>query len=956
MDSRRTRTSGQSLFNMLEQELIMQTIIELVGWALVHSLWQASIVGVLCWIVLRSLHQFAASSKCSMATLALVTIPMLAVCSASLHVPSPPQAETQPVAVVPNVEQSAGRIELEPVVVNSPTSTDATIAEPESAQAAESIVVPSKPRGLYIRPWLGSIVAIWAIGVAFLCTRLLTSWLSLRRLVAAAYPPADKAILTRFERLTERVQVRRPVVLLETTALVVPMVVGWIKPIVIVPTAMLSGMTTIQVEAILAHELAHILRHDYALNVAQNFIETIFFYHPAVWWISQQIREERENCCDDVATTICGSPTEYVRALTALEQLRSHASPIVVSAKGGTLLKRVRRILNVDAAPQRSGLLVPISMVATILVLGFVAGLQSVAGRPTASINFPVDLRDADRNELSQLLLDRWQRLDGPYNGGQPRKTSVDERVIANQRINRVRTTIGESIVSLKLSPQDVARLKQLRSWQNKRVLHPIAEAQNWLNNIATVTTDPIRRSFTGMPVTTESQLRLGKPVAVDDMNHLNFGPAGDNGLRMAWTPSPANDTYILGDLITCQLTLWNTGEQSITYGSEFYENGYSPVPAVDLRFATADGRSIKVKSARLHLPSTKMRWQIEPGQSAVIRGYTMKLGRGDSRELNSFWGDRWANAFMSHEAIGLVSGEEVTLTAHLPSPGPDGIGSSELNFSTLQSGGLKFKAISADQVPVWTATTAGTWPMATGARLKVKRSVFHGSDVRTTAELSWPTADKASTSKASIDVASDAFAVREPWAVVWERDQSLLWIGSLQYGRNRGTKNRPVVGDRLKRVDFSDPKRVVVATFSAWPSKNGPSAECRAAMHKHITFPNDGVIYSRRFHDTQPGYGSRSLAQRAIPIHLDKDKGMFYLPGSKPEPLTNLAGVLRTQAAIRLKEWQSWNKKESAVPLKHSRPYISLQHRSKLSKALHDQIAAACVKAGIGASTLPPD
>lgn len=934
----------------------MQNVIEFVGWVLVHSLWQASIIGLLCWIILRSTHQFTASSKCSMATLALVTIPVLAIYSASLHVPLPVQPDAQPIAGIENVEQSSKPVEFVPIVVHSSVPKDATVVEHESATATEPSAVQPALGEIDIRPWLGTIVAIWAIGVAFLCTRLLTGWLSLRRIIATACLPTDKALLTRFERLIEHVQLKRFVVLLETTQSVVPMVVGWIKPVVIVPTAMLSGMTAIQVEAILAHELAHIRRQDYVLNILQNFIDTIFFYHPAVWWISKQIREERENCCDDVATAICGSPTEYVRALTALEQLRSHASPIVVSATGGTLLKRVRRLLNVDAPTQHSGLLIPISMVAIVFALGLITGLQPVQGRPTAAINFPVELQDAASNELSQLLLDRWQRLDGPFNGGKPRKTSVDERVIANQRINRVRTTIGESIDSLKLSPQDVARLKQLRTWQNKRVQHPIAEAKNWLNNIATVTTDPIRRSFTGMPVTTESQLRLGKPVTVDDMAQLNFGPAGNNGLRMDWTPSPANGTYILGDLITCQLTLWNTGEQSITYGSEFYENGYSPVPAVDLRLTTADGRSIKLKSARLQLPSTKMRWQIEPGQAAVIRGYTMKLGRGDSRELNSFWGDRWANAFMSHEASGLVSGEEVTLTAHLHSPGPDGIGSSQLNFNTLQSGRLKFKAISADEVPAWTATTAGTWPMANGATLKVKRSVFHGSDVQTTAELSWPTADKASTSKASIDVASDAFAVREPWAVVWERDQSLLWIGSLQYGRNRGTKNRPVAGDRLKRVDFSDPKRVVVATFSAWPSQNGPSAECRAAMHKHITFPNDGVIYSRRFHDTRAGYGSRSLAQLAIPIHLDKDKGMFYLPGGKPEPLTNLADVLRTQAAIRLKEWQSWNKKESAVSLEHSRPYISLQHRSKLSKVLHDQIAAACTKAGIGASTLPPN
>src|SRR5204862_5255018 len=125
---------------------------------------------------------------------------------------------------------------------------------------------------------------------------------------------------------------------------------------IVLPIAALAALNPDQVEAILAHELAHIRRHDYAVNVLQTIAETLLFYHPAVWWLSNRIRVEREHCCDDIAVAVCGDPIGYARALADLETWRTlrlgsgqPAESMALAATGGSLVERVRRILRVPS-------------------------------------------------------------------------------------------------------------------------------------------------------------------------------------------------------------------------------------------------------------------------------------------------------------------------------------------------------------------------------------------------------------------------------------------------------------------------------------------------------------------------------------------------------------------------------------------------------------------------------
>ena len=141
------------------------------------------------------------------------------------------------------------------------------------------------------------------------------------------------------------------------------------RPVILLPIAAFAGLSPAQVDAILAHELAHIRRHDFLVNLLQTFAETILFYHPAVWWLSARIRIEREHCCDLVALSVCGDPVGYAEALVELESWRTVQSRLAVAATGGSLLTRVRRLLGAptEEEPRSFGALIVAGVVALVI-------------------------------------------------------------------------------------------------------------------------------------------------------------------------------------------------------------------------------------------------------------------------------------------------------------------------------------------------------------------------------------------------------------------------------------------------------------------------------------------------------------------------------------------------------------------------------------------------------------
>ncbi len=220
-----------------------------------------------------------------------------------------------------------------------------------------------------VSPWLG---LAWLVGVAGCSIRLLGGWLITARLRTAHAKPAPAEWLAKLAPLMKRMGVLRRVSLRASTLIETPVAMGWLRPVILVPVGALAGLSTAQVEGLLAHELAHIRRHDYLVNLLQSLAEAVLFYHPAVWWVSRQIRIEREHCCDDLAVAATGGDVlTYARALAELESCRA-AHVHAMAATGGSLRNRIRRLANPAGSANHT--------VPTGAALALVAALLIAAG------------------------------------------------------------------------------------------------------------------------------------------------------------------------------------------------------------------------------------------------------------------------------------------------------------------------------------------------------------------------------------------------------------------------------------------------------------------------------------------------------------------------------------------------------------------------------------------------
>lgn len=156
-----------------------------------------------------------------------------------------------------------------------------------------------------------------------------------------------------------------------------PTVIGWSKPVILLPATALSGLSAQQLEALLAHELAHVRRNDYVINLLQALIETLLFDHPAVWWLSRRIRIEREHCCDDLAVQVCGDELSYAKALVALEELRGPRMTLAVSAAGGSLLGRIKRLVTRPTTTEDHPVL-GVGAIGVVVVMALLIGLRTL--------------------------------------------------------------------------------------------------------------------------------------------------------------------------------------------------------------------------------------------------------------------------------------------------------------------------------------------------------------------------------------------------------------------------------------------------------------------------------------------------------------------------------------------------------------------------------------------------
>jgi beta-lactamase regulating signal transducer with metallopeptidase domain len=321
--------------------LLDKPIFQALGWTLIHFIWQGAIIAVLYVFASVLLRRFSANIRYTAACVAMLL--MLVAPAATLIGIS--AAGDNPPAAVPAAEttqssqtlEQGDQITVEPLI--SEIRSDSETASAEQPISTLRWAQAQLPR---VMPWL---LALWFAGVFFLSLRFAGGWVMVQRLKRTEASPSLDHWQTRLASLSHRLRVSRPVRLCESALVEVPTVIGWLRPVILLPASALTGLSAEQLEALLAHELAHIRRYDYLVNLLQTSIETLFFYHPAVWWVSAQVRHEREHCCDDLAVVACGDVLTYAHALTTLEHLRGSEPQLAVAASGGSLLVRVQRLL-----------------------------------------------------------------------------------------------------------------------------------------------------------------------------------------------------------------------------------------------------------------------------------------------------------------------------------------------------------------------------------------------------------------------------------------------------------------------------------------------------------------------------------------------------------------------------------------------------------------------------------
>lgn len=323
-------------------ELVVHPLIERIGWTLLHSLWQGALI-VLVYALLRVLlreHRPEARYALSLATFVLLALAPV-VTFLALDVAS---AEA--------VGRGAVAFGSQTIVIGA----DAVRGAPADLAAL-------------FAPWLPVVVAAWCAGVLVSALRVVGAWRHLGALRRSALPLGGPELAHLIERLRHELGISRAVRIARSNLVDSPTVIGWLEPLVLVPASALAGLAPQQLAMILAHELAHIRRHDYLVNAVQTAVDTLLFYHPAVHWVSEKVRQEREECCDAIAVRFGGDAVAYARALAELEELRGLNASLALAATGGELLERIERLLGRHPRKQRGTALASACAFATLTAM-----------------------------------------------------------------------------------------------------------------------------------------------------------------------------------------------------------------------------------------------------------------------------------------------------------------------------------------------------------------------------------------------------------------------------------------------------------------------------------------------------------------------------------------------------------------------------------------------------------
>jgi len=337
------------------------------GWMVLHVLWQATLIGVVAGLVLVAMRRGPARRRYWMANIARATI-LLAALGTFIYyffgsMPNPAAA---------GLATENARIADAPVPVIHTAQITPGTPTPESTTSVD-----------YFNRHLPAIVALWFLGMSLFLLRLLGNIGYTYYLKTHLNFQTDPYWQELLDQLVQKSGFSKAIRLVESALVHTPMVAGHLKPVILFPIGMINRLDPREAEAILAHELAHILRHNYLFNILQSIVETLFYFHPAVWWLSGTIRQEREIAADDDAIRMTGNPMQYAKALVLVQDMArmpASFSPAFSGPRKNRLLNRIQHVLNV----QQSKNLAMEKFIGTCGILLIIIGIAYAQTTPPA--------------------------------------------------------------------------------------------------------------------------------------------------------------------------------------------------------------------------------------------------------------------------------------------------------------------------------------------------------------------------------------------------------------------------------------------------------------------------------------------------------------------------------------------------------------------------------------------
>ncbi len=341
------------------------------GWALLHFVWQGAALAALAAAAMVLLRRPSARYAIGLIALALMML--------------------SPVATYFWYSQPYSNVAAP--TMSTPLAAAARPIARGSSAASGATPWTRAARSLDAFPWL---VEAWLIGVALLSLRSAGGFVLLERERRRKSDVVADHVLEVCHALQDQLGIDRAIEFCESAFLEAPAVIGWFRPIVLLPVSVLTGLSDEQFRMVIAHELAHIQRLDAFVNVFQVCVETLLFYHPAVWWLNKRIRAERELCCDEIAVAVCGDAVEYARALTMMEEWRS-APALAMAANRGPLSERILHLLGLNSS--RAGIR-KVGFAGSVLFLT----TALVAGNALLGIAYPAPHAFSASSPIGRLL------------------------------------------------------------------------------------------------------------------------------------------------------------------------------------------------------------------------------------------------------------------------------------------------------------------------------------------------------------------------------------------------------------------------------------------------------------------------------------------------------------------------------------------------------------------------